>query len=284
MDCVINSIPKKDLSTTLDLTYYYSGIQECPSNHYWMGVRDHYFIHFILDGYGKCTYTEQEYNLKKGQAFLARPGQRIHYIADSISPWRYCWVAFSGANSSSLLKMTDFSSGNPIVKFSDPDVIENIIKKLSALPPSMDNRYIVETAYLLIILSKIEVSKKNNDEKTDISKRHMNMAINFIQRNYSGHITVEAIAKHVGINRKYLSSIFKNLLGISTQQYLLNKRMQEATILLTNSDLSIKEIAHSVGYYDPLLFSKMFKKKYGLSPIGFRNRSVINESSEPNPS
>ena len=86
----------QDFSTPLGLTYYYSGIQRCPSNHYWMGVRDHYIIHFILDGYGKCSYTGKEYYLKKGQAFLVKPEQRIHYVADSISPWRYCWVAFNG--------------------------------------------------------------------------------------------------------------------------------------------------------------------------------------------
>ena len=174
-----------------------------------------------------------------------------------------------------MLKKTAFSSDNPIAEYSEPDVIENNIKKLSELAPSWNSKYLLEISFLLEIFSKIEISKKNSYEKTDSQKRHMDIAVNFIKRNYSEHITVETIAAHVGIDRKYLSKIFKNLLGISTQQYLLNKRMQEATILLTNSELSIKEIANSVGYYDALLFSKMFKKKYGLSPIGFRNRSII---------
>ena len=273
-DCSTDFTTNLKADSPLGLSYYYSGIQSCTANHYWMGVRNHYVIHFVLDGFGKCFYDGEECKLGKGKAFIIRPRQKIHYIADSVSPWRYCWIAFNGVNSSSLLKETAFSSGHPTADFKNPDAIENKINRLSSLRPSTGNNYLHEISSLLDILSNIEPRPEISGNKADSKKRYVNIALNFIDRNYSGNITVESISKHVGLNRKYLSSVFNAVLGVSTQQYLLSKRMREATILLTDSDLSVKEIAHSVGYYDALLFSKMFKKKYGLSPIKFRNRSA----------
>lgn len=273
-DCEINFYENNYTKSLLDLTYYYSGIENCPANHYWMGVRNHYLIHFVLSGCGECTFDDSKFNIKKGQAFLVRPGQRVHYKADSVTPWKYCWIAFTGMKASSLLDKTAFANSKFIADFNNTGQVEDIIYKLTEIQANQENRYFMQMSCLCEVLSNLEMNKSQNKNIHGIKGHHLEVAIKFIDRNYSRHITVDIIADHVGINRKYLSSIFSSLLNTTTQQYLINKRMNQASILLSDLNLSIKEIAHSVGYYDALLFSKMFKNKFGISPKGFRSRSV----------
>jgi len=79
-----------------------------------------------------------------------------------------------------------------------------------------------------------------------------------------------AIAAHICIDRYYLHRIFKNFTNKSPQEYLLCLRMEKAASLLQNTELRISDVSRSVGYSDPLLFSKTFKKSKGLSPSDFR--------------
>ena len=97
----------------------------------------------------------------------------------------------------------------------------------------------------------------------------MAQAIDYIHRNYA-QATVSQLADYIGINRSYLTSIFKRLVGVSPQKYLLNFRMEESALLLAESSLPVKTIASSVGYDNPLTFSKSFKAQYGCSPQNYR--------------
>ena len=99
---------------------------------------------------------------------------------------------------------------------------------------------------------------------------YIRKAIEFLEIHYSQKISVLDIANYVGLDRTYLSSLFKEKLGQSLQAYLLHFRMNRACELLKNQSLSIGDVSRSVGYTDPLLFSKMFKKLNEVSPKQFR--------------
>ena len=73
-----------------------------------------------------------------------------------------------------------------------------------------------------------------------------------------------------------LNAIFKKKIGISPQQYLLNRRMNIAASLIKNHNISVSATAYSVGYTDIYTFSKAFKKHFGVAPTKYRE----NQSSE----
>jgi AraC-like DNA-binding protein len=83
-------------------------------------------------------------------------------------------------------------------------------------------------------------------------------------------VHIETIAQTLGLNRKYLSKMFKQEMGITPQQYLIQFRMNRACELLQNPILTVGEVASSVGYADQLLFSKIFKRTMAVSPREYR--------------
>jgi transcriptional regulator GlxA family with amidase domain len=92
-----------------------------------------------------------------------------------------------------------------------------------------------------------------------------------IEQHYSESITVSSLAKMMGLSTVYFSSSFKEIFHVSPKQYILSKRLFESRILLMQTDLSIGEIAHAVGFENENYFSEFFSQKVGISALGFRH-------------
>lgn len=110
-------------------------------------------------------------------------------------------------------------------------------------------------------------------------ENYLKKALQYIDMNYAEKMTVDAIARYVGIDRKYLHFIFKKKkLDIGPQQYLITYRMFKACTFLEDKDLSIADIGKIVGYENSLnFFSKMFKKIIGVSPSEYKKNPIFIE-------
>ncbi|WP_297566104.1 AraC family transcriptional regulator [uncultured Faecalibaculum sp.] len=95
-------------------------------------------------------------------------------------------------------------------------------------------------------------------------------AITFIEQNYTRDFSIEDIAATLGIDRGYFGKLFKRATGQSPQQFLIQYRLIKAANLLKTTDLSIREVASSVGYENQLHFSRAFRKMYEVSPREYK--------------
>ena len=86
---------------------YKRQLQSCERGYTWgPGVRDHYLIHYVVDGKGTYTVNNTVYELRAGDIFLAKPSQLITYSADKEEPWEYYWVGFNGACANKLVPVS----------------------------------------------------------------------------------------------------------------------------------------------------------------------------------
>lgn len=83
--------------------------------------------------------------------------------------------------------------------------------------------------------------------------------------------TVAYVSDQLNLSPNYLADMLKQMTGLTTQQHIHNKLIEVAKDMLTSTDLSVSEIAYSLGFEFPQSFSKLFKQKTNLSPVGFRN-------------
>ena len=106
------------------------------------------------------------------------------------------------------------------------------------------------------------------------SNRAVQITKDFIRLHYADpEISLKKIAEEAGISPSYLSTIFKNLTGKSVIEYLCDQRLQEAmTLLEEQPDLPVYAVSEGVGFSDPLYFSKVFKRRFGVSPRKIRKK------------
>ena len=91
--------------------------------------------------------------------------------------------------------------------------------------------------------------------------------MNYIEDHYSEKISLDQIAENMYLSPFYISRIFKNETGNAPIRHLINIRLEKAKELLEGGyEGSIQEVAARVGYDDAYHFSKLFKKRYGISP------------------
>ncbi|MDO4281227.1 MAG: helix-turn-helix transcriptional regulator [Peptococcaceae bacterium] len=92
------------------------------------------------------------------------------------------------------------------------------------------------------------------------------------------HHTIDALAQQFGISTTALKKCFRGVYGTSIYAYLRTYRLQVAQKLLTDTTLSVTEIAHRIGYENPNKFTSAFKDTFGHSPSDYRKRVHLDRS------
>lgn len=266
---------------TNDMYLVHCGIQQCPPGYtYNHKIPNEYHLHFVIGGAGVLEIEKKLYHLKADDIFLIPKGYPIHYCADNQNPWEYMWITFDGEMAEAYLSYADLTVDSPVIQSQLPcrHYLPMIQKILDTNQLTFANE-IKRVGYLYEILStliEMQSSLRTNKNQYDYSRdTYVDYALQYIKLNYD-HIKVQDIADYIGINRSYLTSIFKKQLEVSPQEYLMRFRLNIAAHQLTATTQSIQDIATHIGYENPLTFSKMFKQEYGVSPKHYREENSNN--------
>ena len=92
----------------------------------------------------------------------------------------------------------------------------------------------------------------------------------YILTNFTKEVDVNAFSRSHGYHPVYLITQFTKIQKISPSKLVTQLRMKQAKEMLLSTDLSLKDIADAVGYYDVSYFSRVFKEREGISPGNFR--------------
>lgn len=262
-------------NNAVDLYLSTCGVQSCAPGHwYGPGKRDEFLIHFISEGKGIYQVNGETYPLEKGDFFLIFPDTEVFYEADAKDPWDYMWVGFQGIKADSYLKYAGLDESHLVGRYLNLSFILSCIQQMMLARSISSYNELKRTAALLQILAAlIEDYSSSHPEDSDDGyspRLYLDQALTYIDEHLAERIKINDIANFIGIDRSYLTTIFKSALSLSPQEYLMHYRMNKACVMLKNPDTKISAIAKAVGYDDPLAFSKIFKKCKGISPSAYR--------------
>ena len=267
----------------VDLGLYQFGKEQCePAHSFGPASRNHYLFHFVLSGTGKLMADNakgetQIYQIKSGQGFMIFPRQITTYIADQHLPWEYVWVEFDGLRAKEIVELAGLSLDNPVYRAHSTELREEMKKEMLYMAEHGDESpfHLIGHLYLFIdYMSRSSVSMRLSIEGR-VRDFYIKEALTYIEQNFQNDISVEGIAKSCGLNRSYFGRIFKDAIGKSPKEFIMDYRMVKATELLKLTDLTIGDIGNAVGYPNQLHFSRAFKHTYGMSPREWRNKNKI---------
>ena len=240
---------KQSYTDNVELSIFNCGHEYCQPGHTWgPGVRDHYLIHLVVAGKGVYQVNGASHTLQEGDLFLAKPN-------------------FNGACANKLVQQTPFSDAHPVHHCKDPQTVREALYNIYLSRGPEPQCEALMTGYLYIFMAHLmKEAREAMPNVGSSSSQYVLAAIKYIQFNYSHDISVDDIAKAVGVSRSHLYRVFMSNVGQSPIDYLTSYRISEACSLLKNSSLSIAEIAVSVGFFDQFYFSRVFKKVKGVPP------------------
>ena len=254
-------------------------------------VLDFYAIAIKRKFHSKLKYGQQVYDFDNGVMTFMAPGQKIGIDAESnITLEHSGWL---------LLIHEDFLWKTPLAKgirkyeffnysvhealfLSEQEemTLEAIIKNIK-----MEYERSIDSFTQNIILAQLEVLLAYAErfyKRQFITRKIANHGVleeleSLLNQSFSkenlltnGLPTVQSVANALHISPNYLSGLLKTLTGKSTQEHIQDKLITHAKELLSTTNLSINEVAYSLGYTYPQTFSKLFRIKTAYSPAEFR--------------
>lgn len=229
----------------------------------------YYLLHYVVDGEGVIEIDGSSHIFNKYSVFILPPNKEITYAPGNKKPWKYYWINFNGIETNKILGTLNITTENYYFKSKDKTLkpyFENALNK----PKNDIERIYIATASLLNIFARLKPQLTGEILKDTLTSFEKVFA--YIQDNLFSHeLSARAIANHFFISEGYFSLMFKKNLNTSFSKYINYERIKKATSLLLTTDFPIKAIASTVGYNDPLYFSKVFKKYRLASPQNYRS-------------
>lgn len=267
---------------TMDLSIDFYGYEECtPSYSFGPAIRENYVIHYISKGKGIFYYKNQEISLSAGDLFLLKPNEVTFYQADQEDPWAYYWIGIGGNKTAPYFNLSSLGevaylqhNKQQSTKKVASQMIQLITQAEEKERTTSNQLELLSQAYKLLFELSILSPNAPSHELSQTEKLCQECRY-VIEKHYNiDGLSISSIAQKLNVNRSYLTTLFKKYYHVSPKDYLLQIRMKRAKQLLENTEEPIKVISYSVGYLDPLYFSKAFKDFYSLSPSQFRKNDT----------
>lgn len=237
-------------------------------------------IIYISEGEGSFIIDGKSYTGKKGDILIYNQGI-VHQ--EKSNPQNPIKTYFCGVGGLAIQNMTEGilipPTLPPVVHANQyAEKIESYISDIFSECHSQISHYelVVQNllSSLIILIHRIISTEQEiqiNQEKNTLSSQIKD----YIDMNYTKNLSLSTIANTLFISPYYIAHIFKNEMGDSPINYLINRRIGEAKRLLLTTDKNISEIAELVGYDNPNYFANIFKKLTGVPPGVFRQNSKL---------
>ena len=253
-------------------SYKFLSVESCGmhvnSNHVTKrakGRRDYHLL-YVKSGELKCLFDGKREVLGSGGYVLYPPGAAQEYEQNGGVCY---WVHFSGTCTDEIvtdagLKRAPIFTGDR----ENNDVVTAFERMIFRYVTTGHNNSFALTADLLRLFAIIE-SKVIDKAKPDFDERLCEV-ITHMHKHYADEVPLCEYAKMAYVSTGRFMHLFKEAMGASPHAYVLAIRMERAAEFLALSLDSVGEIAAKVGFNDALYFSKVFKKRFGISPTEFR--------------
>ena len=269
----------------VDLGLYQFGSEACePGHSFGPARRNHYLFHYVINGRG-TLYSDgadgktRTFTVKAGEGFLIYPEQVNLYVADMSNPWEYAWLEFDGLRVKHALDTAGFSKDEPIYRTKFPEMRERLRDEMLYIVDHSEASTFELIGHMYLFMDCLTRSAENAGRviTSRLREFYIREAIAYIENNYQRDITIEELAEALRLNRSYFGKIFRQSTGKTPQRFIMNYRMIKAAELLAATDMPVNEVGASVGYDNPLHFSRAFKTIYNISPREWRKQKKITQ-------
>ena len=143
------------------------------------------------------------------------------------------------------------------------------VQSLKTVVKAIENTLHMQVRFHMGVLADLE--DLDSHASTDYTV-HVNRTVTYLEQHYDQIESLSEISEYAGLSPAYLSSRFKEEVGMGVIEYLNQIRLKHARELIAQNNIPLKSIIYSVGFTSYPYFSRLFRKKYHISPSDFRKK------------
>jgi AraC-like DNA-binding protein len=231
-----------------------------------------YLIVFTRGGKGYLTYENKKYTLLPNQIFFIDCMNYHYYETDKNELWDILWVHFNGPSSQGYYQYFK-KQGSPVVSVSGNSPITQIIKNLLDVQQTHElHKEPFASKLITDLLTELIFAANTTVSSSAVIPDSISKIMKELEHRFNERISLDQLASAHAISKFHLVREFKKYTGFTPNEYLINCRISNAKKLLKYSDLSVSEIAFSVGIDNISHFIHLFKSREQLTPLNYRKQ------------
>jgi len=226
----------------------------------------------VRKGYLHMTVNSVPYVLEPNTVLMVFPGM-VHSYESASEDADGLFVGFTPDSIDEFRStLTTMWPVNPMVRISEcPEELEEAIEKLEKYS-GREGTFPLMLPYIHVmaacLLTKLELVPSMELHKNSF----MHNALQYIQQHSDENLTLDSVAKALGVGSSYLSHMFSQQMKVNFRRFLNTIRVERACVMLEDSDMSIKEICYACGFENTRTFHRAFQEGQKMTPGEFRER------------
>lgn len=234
---------------------------------------------YVLDGIATIVIDGKETFADKFDLLYFNKRQKIE-----IQPGHYTilQILFDGTAVNELIFESSFNQFK-IINVIEGSQLSYDLYRLGHIADNNSHPNLLALGLLFEVFYELTKDSLNTKEEKIYGKQyHIKQAKRFMNLNYQKNISINDIARSIGVSPNYLADLFRTLDKVSPKQYLTSLRMEKAKELLLTRRYKIKDVAKMVGYDNQLHFSSEFKKYSSFTPRDYVISTIQNYNKDKN--
>lgn len=225
-------------------------------------------LYYFLEGESLVQCGTEKYRLKAGDLFIAFPNQ-VHGYEQSANTRGYImilqtkvWLKPYYKTLTEKLPVTPYLKKGSFEHTGIPELLEMAFKDQNTVSKDVLQGYFAVIFGKLLSLLTLEDAR--NDTLRDV--------LMYIHDHYTEPVSRKDIARTVGYTESHISHLFSATMKTSLPDYINALRVEDAKELLTGTDMTVSQIAESLGFGSIRNFGRAFQKHTSTSPREYRKQ------------
>jgi len=233
-------------------------------------------ITYAVSGTAKIYSGDECYELSGGEIHYTKQGISHKIVASDDENFRYICFGFlpNKENEDIISFINETENKNHFVIKGDSNIRTSFDLLIDEIYTNDSQSHKMINLYTTQILISLYRLLRGKMKRTAAVKTASGYAIyhtlRYIDREYINIKNVKSISDELSYSEYYLSHLFKEKLGVSIKEYVVEKKLKNAAMLLKTTDLSVTEIAEYHNFSTPHTFSQAFKRYFKVSPSEFK--------------
>lgn len=222
-------------------------------------------MEYVVKGRGTVTVEGRSYTAHTGNVYIVPPETDHNYYSSADDPWIKIFFNVRGPLPKALLKAYGLWGR---VVFPAQELMPLFLQFYRIAQGGQLHDEVIAPCTLKLheIVGRLAVLTAAGDAVSSEAYCLKNR----LDSRLDGEVTTEELAAAIHRSKDYVTKLFRREFGETPHAYFLRRKMEMAQGLLTDTHLSVAQVAAAVGYDDPHYFSNTFKKHAGVSPAQFR--------------
>ena len=231
-------------------------------------IHNEFEIFIVLKGSGIAKIKNKSYSLKAGDIFLINSGEVHSYMRDPLYT-----LDVEDTDDVPLFLFVQIS--NHCLREYFPQIRTTIFNSCN-LRDYLSDEEANSMINLLLVSCYKEVPHEiiSEAQKTNLKQKNLRVEriISYIDANFETQIRLQDLAEQENLSPTHFSHLFTSLFGVTFQNYVNIKRMEQCIRLMPNKEKTLLEISYESGFSDPKYMNRMFIKHFGYTPKEYRKR------------